>query len=70
MNTSETLLKLLDPPGSCLYHYTRLCIAVEHILPTGRMKLPTGRMKLNPFSKIRDPRASKDLNPVVGVGSA
>jgi hypothetical protein len=56
VNTSDDLLKLLDPPGSCRYHYTRLCKVVEHILPSGRIKM-------NPFSKMRDPRESKELNP-------
>ena len=63
MNTSEDLLKLLDPPGSCLYHYTRLCTVVERILPSGRIKM-------NPFSRMRDPRESKELNPVGAAGPA
>ena len=60
LGTPETLLKLLDPPGSCLYHYTGLSMVVEHILPSGRMIM-------NPFSKMRDPRESKALNPVGAV---
>jgi hypothetical protein len=60
---SEDLVKLLDPPGSCLYHYTRLCTVVEHILPSGRIKM-------NPFSRMRDPRESKELNPVGAAGPA
>jgi hypothetical protein len=57
VRTTEDLVELLDPPGSCFYHYTRLDTAVAHILPTGRMKM-------NPFAEMRDPRESKELNPV------
>jgi hypothetical protein len=44
--------EILDPVGSCLYHYTRLSTALEHILPVWRMLM-------NPFSKMRDPRESR-----------
>ncbi len=57
MSDTETLIEILDPLGSCLYHYTRLETVIEHILPSGRMIM-------NPFSKMRDPRESKALNPV------
>lgn len=57
MSTTEDLLKVLDPPGSCLYHYTRLDTVVAHILPSGRMHM-------NSLAKMRDPRESKELNPV------
>jgi hypothetical protein len=53
----DTLIEILDPVGSCLYHYTTLEKVIEHILPNGQMIM-------NPFSKMRDPRESKALNPV------
>ncbi|MGH9918018.1 MAG: DUF2971 domain-containing protein [Nitrososphaerales archaeon] len=56
-DTSEELLESLGEPGLSLYHYTTLQAAVEHILPSGRIMM-------NPFSKMRDPRESKFLNPV------
>src|SRR5437870_12523865 len=60
VSTTEDLLKVLDPPGSCLYHYTRLDTVVAHILPSGRMQM-------NPLAKMRDPRESKELNPVAAA---
>jgi len=62
VSTTEELLKLLDPPGSCLYHYTRLDTVVAHILPSGRINM-------NPLAKMRDPRESKELNPVARADS-
>lgn len=38
--------------GTVLFHYTRLATAIEHILPTGRIKL-------SPLSEMRDPRESE-----------
>ncbi len=42
---------MFDRPGEFLYHYTRLDTALEHILPTQRLRL-------SPFSAMRDPRES------------
>src|SRR4051812_6568338 len=44
--------EVFEPPGSCLYHYARLAMALEFILPSWSMRL-------SPFSKMRDPRESK-----------
>jgi hypothetical protein len=49
---AEDVAEILDPPGSCLYHYTRLSTALENILPEWLLRL-------NPFSKMRDPRESR-----------
>jgi hypothetical protein len=56
VTTTEELLPLLDESGSVLYHYTRLAVAIEEILPTGRMIM-------NPLALMRDPRESKELRP-------
>ena len=44
--------RIVGAPGECLFHYTKLSTAIELILPTWRLKM-------NPFSKMRDPRESK-----------
>lgn len=44
---------IFEPPGSCLYHYTRLGTALEYILPTWRLRM-------SPFTAMRDPRESRN----------
>jgi hypothetical protein len=45
--------------GEWLFHYTTLQTAMEHILPTLRLRL-------NPFTKMRDPREYAGWAPSVG----
>ena len=51
-------MKLVNPlpmDAWYLYHYTSTKTAVERILPEGKLKF-------NPFSKVNDPRESKQWN--------
>jgi hypothetical protein len=50
----QDIPEILEPFGSCLYHYTSLPRALEDILPTWTMRM-------SPFSQMRDPRESKAL---------
>jgi hypothetical protein len=43
----------VGPPGTCLYHYTKLSVALECIVRTQELKL-------SPFSLMRAPRESAD----------
>jgi hypothetical protein len=52
--TTDPIPPIFDPPGSRLYHYTRLSTAIEAILPDWQLRL-------SPFSQMRDPRESKHL---------
>jgi hypothetical protein len=49
----------LQPPGSFLFHYTRLSTAVEEILLNWSLRM-------SPFSQMRDPRESQ-LLPIEGI---
>jgi hypothetical protein len=46
-------------PGTCLYHYTRLDTALQHIVPAQKIRL-------GPFSSMRDPRESSQWSISVG----
>jgi hypothetical protein len=50
---SVILPEAVEPPGACVYHYTRLDLALERILPAQELKL-------SPFSTMRDPREASD----------
>jgi hypothetical protein len=50
----EPIPEVFEPRGSCLYHYTRLETALEHILFDWNLRM-------SPFSEMRDPRESQLL---------
>ncbi len=58
-------MSLINPPKEShqfVYHYTSRDTAVNHILPSGRLRF-------NPLSKVNDPREAKQWEPVVTVSS-
>jgi Protein of unknown function (DUF2971) len=48
----QAISEIRDTPGDWLFHYTTLETALVHILPACRLRL-------SPFSRMRDPRESK-----------
>jgi hypothetical protein len=56
-----TINDFLGAPGERLYHYTSLAAALEHIVPTRKLRL-------SPFSSMRDPRESRDWRIVGEFG--
>jgi hypothetical protein len=58
-----TVDDFLGEPGASLYHYTTLATALEHIVPTRKLRM-------SPFSSMRDPRESRTWSiTAVGYGA-
>jgi hypothetical protein len=54
LSFAEPIPDIFNPAGACLYHYTRLSRALEHILPDATLRM-------SPFAEMRDPRESRLL---------
>jgi hypothetical protein len=59
-NTTDTYgdLKLNTPGDQLIYHYTSAETAIEHILPTGKLRMSS-------YRTMRDPLENKDLHKLL-----